>query len=269
MPAKRPTPIEVVILALLISIIALLALPNFRDARDAESIRKFTARTYIASMKTDLVRLASAEEDYYRDSLKYSTVLACATPATPGTARLCPSPGNTIEGMTIAGPGWSAVISNDHLAGVRCVIFVNLAPLPPATRDGTPECARFPASFANPRALKIQAAVASMQADLGRLVGAEEAYFRDSFKYTNTVLCTTSPTRGAVNLCPVRGNMLDGIELVGPGWRATMINVTLPEVRCSVFIKTGPLYPALVEGTPLCRRPGWSGRANDTTGEIK
>jgi hypothetical protein len=34
-------------------------------------------------------------------------------------------------------------------------------------------------------------------------------------------------------------------------------------------MKTGPWYPALVEGTPLCRRPGWSGRANDTTGEIK
>ncbi len=266
MPAKRFTLIALVILAVLSGIIAVIAL---RNSRDAESIPTFPARAYIASMKVDLVRLASAEEDYYRDSLKYTTVLACATPATPGTARFCPSPGNTIEGMTIAGPGWSAVISNDHLAGVRCVIFVNLAPLPPATRDGTPECARFPTSFSNPRALKIEAFVASMQADLRRLVGAEEAYFRDSLKYTNTVLCTTPPTRGAVNFCPARGNMLDGIEVVGPGWRATLINITLPEVRCSVFIKTGPLYPALVEGTPLCRRPGWSGRANDTTGEIK
>jgi hypothetical protein len=266
MPAKRFALIASVILAVVIGTIALIALPN---SRDAESVPTFPARAYIASMKVDLVRLASAEEDYYRDSLRYTTVLACTTPATPGTARFCPSPDNMIEGMSIAGPGWSAVISNDHLAGVRCVIYVNLAPLPPATRDGTPECARFPVSFVNPRPWKIQAAVASLQADLGRLVGAEEAYFRDSFKYTNTVLCTTPPARGAVTFCPARGNMLAGLELVGPGWRATMINVTLPDVRCSVFMKTGPWYPALVEGTPLCRRPGWSGRANDTTGEIK
>ena len=31
----------------------------------------------------------------------------------------------------------------------------------------------------------------------------------------------------------------------------------------------GAPSPALVEGKALCRGPGWSGRANETTGQIQ
>jgi type II secretory pathway pseudopilin PulG len=138
MASKGFTLIEWVVLALLLGIIALVALPNFR-----ESLPTFTAskeKAFIASMKADLLRLAVAEEAYYRDSLKYTTILACTSPATPGTARFCPSPRNTVWGLAIAGPGWSATMGNDHLSGVRCVIFVHMTPVPPATREGTPAC---------------------------------------------------------------------------------------------------------------------------------
>jgi hypothetical protein len=91
-------------------------------------------------MKADLVRLAGSEEEYYRDSLRYTTTLACTTPRTPGTARFCPAPRNTVGGPVLAGPGWAATITNDHLPGVLCAIFVNHRPVPPATRDGTPAC---------------------------------------------------------------------------------------------------------------------------------
>jgi len=129
------------------------------------------------------------------------------------------------------------------------------------------------ASLSKLRASRAQTYVASMKTDLVQLVTAEEDYFRDSLKYTSAVRCTTPPTRGVLNFCPSRGNVLQGPELAssdaGPGWRATMTNTALPNVTCAIFVNAGAPYPALVEGTSLCRRPGWSGRADDTTGQIK
>jgi len=128
-------------------------------------------------------------------------------------------------------------------------------------------------SLSKLRASRAQTYVASMKTDLVQLVTAEEDYFRDSLKYTSAVRCTTPPTRGVLNFCPSRGNVLQGPELAssdaGPGWRATMTNTALPNVTCAIFVNAGAPYPALVEGTSLCRRPGWSGRADDTTGQIK
>ena len=130
------------------------------------------------------------------------------------------------------------------------------------------------ASLSKLRGSREHAYVAAMKTNLVQLVMAEEDYFRDSLKYTSAVRCTTSPTRGVLNVCPSRGNVLQGPELAssdaGPGWRATMTNIALPNVTCAIFVNgAGAPYPALVEGTPLCRRPGWSGRADDTTGQIK
>ena len=129
------------------------------------------------------------------------------------------------------------------------------------------------ASLSKLRASRAQTYVASMKTDLVQLVTAEEDYFRDSLKYTSAVRCTTPRTRGVLNFCPSRGNVLQGPELAssdaGPGWRATMTNSALPNVTCAIFVNAGAPYPALVEGTSLCRRPGWSGRADDTTGQIK
>ena len=94
-----------------------------------------------------------------------------------------------------------------------------------------------------------------------------------STKYTSAVRCTTPPTRGMLNFCPSRGNMLQGPTLAGssagPGWWATMTNMVLPNVTCAIFVNPVAVYPALVEGMPSCRREGWSGRADDTTGQIK
>jgi hypothetical protein len=129
------------------------------------------------------------------------------------------------------------------------------------------------ASLSKLRESREQAYVASMKTDLVQLVTAEEDYFRDSLKYTRAVRCTTPPTRGVLNFCPSRGNVLQGPELAssdaGPGWRATMTNIALPNVTCAIFVNAGAPYPALIEGTAVCRRPGWSGRAEDTTGQIK
>ena len=128
-------------------------------------------------------------------------------------------------------------------------------------------------SLSKLRGSREQAYVASMKTDLVQLVMAEEDYFRDSLKYTSAVRCTTPPTRGVLNFCPSRGNVLERPTLTsgdaGLGWWATMTNTALPNVTCAIFVNGAAAYPALVEGTPACRRPGWSGRADDTTGQIK
>jgi len=129
-------------------------------------------------------------------------------------------------------------------------------------------------SLSKLRGSREHAYVVSMKTDLVQLVMAEEDYFRDSLKYTSAVRCTTPRTRGVLSFCPSRGNVLQGPELNGsgavPAWRATMTNIAIPNVTCAIFVNgAGAPYPALVEGEPLCRRPGWSGRADDTTGQIK
>jgi hypothetical protein len=76
-----------------------------------------------------------------------------------------------------------------------------------------------------------------------------------------------------LNFCPSRGNVLERPTLASGlarlGWWATMTNIALPNVTCAIFVGEVAVYPALIEGTPSCRRPGWSGRADDTTGQIK
>jgi hypothetical protein len=128
-------------------------------------------------------------------------------------------------------------------------------------------------SLAKLRGSREHAYVVSMKTDLVQLVMAEEDYFRDSLKYTSDVRCTTSHTRGVLNFCPSRGNVLARPTLASGltrlGWWATMTNIALPNVTCAIFVGEVAVYPALVEGTPSCRRPGWSGRADDTTGQIK
>jgi hypothetical protein len=128
-------------------------------------------------------------------------------------------------------------------------------------------------SLSKLRASREHAYVVSMKTDLVQLVMAEEDYFRDSLKYTSAVRCTTPSTRGVLNFCPSRGNVLQGPTInsgdAGLGWWATMTNIALPNVTCAIFANGPAVYPALIEGTPSCRRPGWSGRADDTTGQIK
>jgi hypothetical protein len=164
MPSKRFTLVELVILALLIGILvalligilALIASPNFKNAvlpthAPTNAFPDFTASKHkafmdsikadlVASMKADLLTLAVAEDDYYRDSLKYSVTVVCGPTPEPGALTLCPSRGNLLEGMVLAGPGWGAKMTNQHVPGVVCVIYVNYPGAPPGTRDGTPIC---------------------------------------------------------------------------------------------------------------------------------
>src|SRR5438874_10169060 len=104
--------------------------------------------SYLASMKSDLRNLVTAEEAYFADSVKYSTKVtskvggvAC-TPAA-GDVSWCPTTGNNLVTLNVAGGGWDASMTNNNLTTplVTCSIFVNEAgPVGAAVSEGAPAC---------------------------------------------------------------------------------------------------------------------------------
>jgi len=140
MNRKGFTLIELLIVVVIIGILAAIAIPKFANTK---------GKAYIASMKSDLRNLVTAEEAYFADSVKYSATVTslggCTCPApTSGQVSLCPTTGNTAAAPVVNGGGWSASISNANLQTplVTCSVYINLAadPLTIATTEGAPAC---------------------------------------------------------------------------------------------------------------------------------
>src|SRR5882672_2054298 len=72
MNRKGFTLIELLIVVVIIGILAAIAIPKFANTKE---------KAYIASMKSDLRNLVTAEEAYFADSIKYTTSISCANPA--------------------------------------------------------------------------------------------------------------------------------------------------------------------------------------------
>src|SRR5256885_5783405 len=68
MNRKGFTLIELLIVVVIIGILAAIAIPKVANTK---------AKAYIASMKSDLRNLVTAEEAYFADSVKYSATTAC------------------------------------------------------------------------------------------------------------------------------------------------------------------------------------------------
>ncbi len=145
MNRKGFTLIELLIVVVIIGILAAIAIPKFANTK---------AKAYIASMKSDLRNLVTAEEAYFADSVKYSASIACTTPPTAGSVNFCTTQGNTLGGPTLGAGGWSATETNTNISTVTCAIFVNTrwvgrrsAPVagarPRRTRTSRPSRARF------------------------------------------------------------------------------------------------------------------------------
>ena len=133
MNRKGFTLIELLIVVVIIGILAAIAIPKFANTK---------AKAYIASMKSDLRNLVTAEEAYFADSVKYSNTKSCTVPPTAGTVNFCVTVGNTLGGPTVNGGGWSATITNVNLTNptATCAIFVNTTAQTPATTEGAPAC---------------------------------------------------------------------------------------------------------------------------------
>src|SRR5439155_15226988 len=88
MNRKGFTLIELLIVVVIIGILAAIAIPKFANTKE---------KAYIASMKSDLRNMVTAEEAYFADSVKYSTNVQCANPAAAGTVSWCATTGNTLQ----------------------------------------------------------------------------------------------------------------------------------------------------------------------------
>ena len=141
MNRKGFTLIELLIVVVIIGILAAIAIPKFANTK---------GKAYVASMKSDLRNLVTAEEAFFADSVKYKgqvtqTVGGIACTPAPGDVAWCPTTGNSLSAQpTVAGGGWSASISNANLQNptVWCSVYVN-EPADPntiATQEGAPAC---------------------------------------------------------------------------------------------------------------------------------
>src|SRR6266513_1384832 len=142
MNRKGFTLIELLIVVVIIGILAAIAIPKFANTK---------GKAYIASMKSDLRNLVTAEEAFFADSVKYSTnvtskVGGVACTPVAGQVSWCPTTGNNLVGINTPGGGWDATMTNNNLVGgssVTCSIFVTKGPIPLVSR---PQKARRPAS---------------------------------------------------------------------------------------------------------------------------
>ena len=91
MNRKGFTLIELLIVVVIIGILAAIAIPKFANTKE---------KAYIASMKSDLRNLVTAEEAYFADSIKYTTAISCANPAPAGSVSFCTTTGNTLGTVT-------------------------------------------------------------------------------------------------------------------------------------------------------------------------
>ena len=121
MNRKGFTLIELLIVVVIIGILAAIAIPKFANTKE---------KAYIASMKSDLRNLVTAEEAYFADSVKYTSDLGTAFAVTTG-----------VLGPTIAttSDGWTARVSHTTTTKT-CAIYVGSSSISPANKEGEPKC---------------------------------------------------------------------------------------------------------------------------------
>lgn len=137
---KGFTLIELLIVVVIIGILAAIAIPKFAATKQ---------NAYLATVKTDLRNLATAEEGYASNN---NGSYFSGSPANPigGTAvtvqNYLPSSGVSVT-VTAAGTGWSATATHSLIPAAgypggqsKCAIFVNTTAVAPATVEGVPTC---------------------------------------------------------------------------------------------------------------------------------
>ena len=124
MNRKGFTLIELLIVVVIIGILAAIAIPKFANTKE---------KAYLASMKSDLRNLVTAEEAYFADSVKYSSTIG------GGGVTFSQSTGNTLPTITTTADGWTANIKNANTTKT-CSIFIGSTSLAPAGKEGEPKC---------------------------------------------------------------------------------------------------------------------------------
>jgi prepilin-type N-terminal cleavage/methylation domain-containing protein len=118
------TLVELLIVVVIIGILASIAIPKFGNTKE---------KAYIASMKSDLRNLATAEEAFLFDSLYYTANQTALNGWQPST-------GVTVTINEATGGGWSATATH-NVTTKKCYLFYgNAAPIGAATGEGRIAC---------------------------------------------------------------------------------------------------------------------------------
>ncbi|HKC38044.1 MAG TPA: prepilin-type N-terminal cleavage/methylation domain-containing protein [Gemmatimonadales bacterium] len=128
MNRKGFTLIELLIVVVIIGILAAIAIPKFANTKE---------KAYLASMKSDLRNLITAEEAYFADSVKYSAGTSCAT--APGTVSFCTTTGVLGPTIVVTADGFTATVSHTTTTKT-CAVYVGTTSLAPANKEGEPKC---------------------------------------------------------------------------------------------------------------------------------
>jgi type IV pilus assembly protein PilA len=121
------TLIELLIVVVIIGILAAIAIPKFANTKE---------KAVVASMKSDLRNLASAQESYWVESRTYYGGVIPAAGVS-----FNPSPGVLVVMVAATDAGWSARATALPLTTTQCVIFYGtIPPIPPATADAAVAC---------------------------------------------------------------------------------------------------------------------------------
>src|SRR6266705_2232149 len=126
MNRKGFTLIELLIVVVIIGILAAIAIPKFANTKE---------KAYLASMKSDLRNLVTAEEAYFADSVKYSATIGAGA----GGVIFTQSTGNTLPAVALTADGWTANITNVNTTKT-CSIYIGSTALAPANKEGEPKC---------------------------------------------------------------------------------------------------------------------------------
>jgi type IV pilus assembly protein PilA len=130
---KGFTLIELLIVVVIIGILAAIAIPKFANTKE---------KAVLASMKSDLRNLVTAQEAYFSDNQTYAPAIGAAQAA--GVVGFVPSANNTLTLSTVTAAGWAAEAANATLKGTitKCGIYVGsgTAPNGAVKAEGAPAC---------------------------------------------------------------------------------------------------------------------------------
>ena len=121
------TLIELLVVVLIIGILAAIAIPRYRNVKE---------KTYLATMKSDLRNLVTAEEAYFNTNNTYydGTVPSAQLGVTP-------SAGVELVLSNVSVSGWAATATHSSAPGKQCAVYFGTATAPaPATLEGQIAC---------------------------------------------------------------------------------------------------------------------------------
>ncbi|HTS87836.1 MAG TPA: prepilin-type N-terminal cleavage/methylation domain-containing protein [Gemmatimonadales bacterium] len=140
MTSRGFTLIELLIVVVIIGILAAIAIPKFANTKE---------KAILASMKTDLRNLVTAQEGFYFDNNDYAGAATTGPQINAtgggGSITFAPSTGNVLTLTYVSSTSYSAVITNPVLIGsiTHCGVYIgpsSNAPNAAVTQEGAPGC---------------------------------------------------------------------------------------------------------------------------------